>query len=51
MVRAMKSDFEAAWLTVRLGAIAANYRTFRRLAGPAVAAADKLRDAASGREN
>jgi len=27
------SDFEAAWLTVRLGAIAENYKSFRRLAG------------------
>ncbi|HEV7959928.1 MAG TPA: alanine racemase [Rhizomicrobium sp.] len=28
-----ESDFEAAWLTVRLGAIAENYKSFRRLAG------------------
>ncbi|HKD48246.1 MAG TPA: alanine racemase [Rhizomicrobium sp.] len=32
------SDFEAAWLTVRLGAIGENYRDFRRLAGSASAA-------------
>jgi len=31
-------DFEPARLTVRVGAIGANYKTFRRLAGPAVAA-------------
>ena len=31
-------DFEAAHLTVRLDAIAANWRTVRRLCGPAVAA-------------
>jgi len=29
MVPAMRENFEAAWLTVRLGAIAANYRTPR----------------------
>src|SRR6202034_2305307 len=29
----MSSDFEVAWLTVRLGAIAGNYREFRRQAG------------------
>ncbi len=29
------SDFEAAWLTVRLGAITANYKDFRRMAGSA----------------
>jgi alanine racemase len=34
----MTMEFEAAWLTVRLGAIAANYKTFRRLAGPAAVA-------------
>ena len=33
------TDFQAALLTVRLGAIAANYRTYRRLAGPAAVAA------------
>ena len=32
-------DFEAARLTVRLPAIVANYRTYRRVAGPAAAAA------------
>ena len=32
-------DFEAARLTVRVAAIAANYRTYRRLAGPAAVAA------------
>lgn len=32
------SDYEAAWLTVRLGAIAENYKTFRRLAGSAATA-------------
>ncbi len=35
----MTADFESASLTVRLGAIAANYRTLRQLAGPAAAAA------------
>ena len=34
-------DFEAARLSVRLGAIAANYRTYRRLAGPTAVAADR----------
>src|SRR5215472_3033837 len=33
------ADFEAARLTVRLGAIVANYRTYRRLAGPTAVAA------------
>ena len=32
------SQFEVCRLTVRLGAIAANYRTFQRLAGPAAVA-------------
>jgi alanine racemase len=32
-------DFEPARLTVRLGAVAENYRIFRRLAGPAAVAA------------
>lgn len=32
------SEFEAAWLTVRLGAIAENYKEFRRGAGSALAA-------------
>src|SRR5271156_6707936 len=35
----VEPDFEAARLTVRLGALADNYRTFRRLAGPAAVAA------------
>jgi alanine racemase len=35
----IEPDFEAARLTVRLGAVADNYRTFRRLAGPAAVAA------------
>jgi len=34
----MNGDFEAARLTVRLGAIAANYRHFQRLAAPAAVA-------------
>jgi alanine racemase len=38
-------DFEAARVTVRLGAIAANYRTIQGLAGPAVAAAVVKADA------
>src|ERR1700744_2473720 len=33
-----ESDFEACRLTVRLGAIAENYRTFQRQAGPAAVA-------------
>ncbi len=33
------SDFEAARLTVRLPAIIANYRTYRRMAGPTAVAA------------
>jgi alanine racemase len=33
-----ESDFEACRLTVRLGAIAENYRSFQRLAGPAAVA-------------
>ena len=32
------NDFEAARLTVRLGAVAANYRACQRLAGPAAVA-------------
>ena len=32
-------DFEAARLTVRLPAIVANYRTYRRMAGPTAVAA------------
>ena len=31
-------DFEAAWLTVRLGAIAENYKDFRRLVAPVATA-------------
>ena len=38
-------DFEAACLTVRLDAIAANYRSYRRLAGPAAVAAVVKADA------
>lgn len=38
-------EFEAARVTVRLGAIAANYRTIQRLAGPAMAAAVVKADA------
>src|SRR4051812_25916837 len=34
----MKTDYEASWLTVRLGAITANYKTFPSLAGPAAVA-------------
>ena len=42
---AMEQDFEAARLTVRLDAVADNYRTFRRLAGPAAVAAIVKADA------
>jgi alanine racemase len=35
----MSGDFESASLTVRLGAIAANYKSLKRLAGPTAAAA------------
>jgi alanine racemase len=46
IVRAMKdADFEAACLTVRLGAIAANHKTLQRLAGPASVAAVVKADA------
>ena len=39
IVRRMRnSDFEAARLTVRLGAVVSNYRTCQRLAGPAAVA-------------
>lgn len=38
-------SFEAARLTVRLGAIAANWRTYRRLAGPCTVAAVVKADA------
>lgn len=40
-----ESDFEAARLTVRLDAIAANYRTYRRLTGPCAVAAVVKADA------
>jgi alanine racemase len=39
------ADFEAARLTVRLNAVADNYRTYRRLAGPAGVAAVVKADA------
>jgi alanine racemase len=39
------SDFEAAKLTIRLGAIIANYKTFQRLAAPASVAAVVKADA------
>jgi alanine racemase len=39
------ADFQAARLTVRLGAIAANYRTYRRLTGPKAVAAVVKADA------
>jgi alanine racemase len=35
----MSGDFESASLTVRLGALAANYKTLKRLAGPTATAA------------
>ena len=34
------TDFEAAYVTVRLGAIAENFRTYQRLAGPAAVAGE-----------
>ncbi len=40
-----EGSFEAARLTVRLGAIAANYRTYQRLAAPAAVAAVVKADA------
>jgi len=40
-----EEDFQAARLTVRLGAIAANYRTYRRMTGPASVAAVVKADA------
>jgi len=40
-----QADFEAARLTVRLPAITANYRTYRRLTGPAAVAAVVKADA------
>ena len=39
------SNFEAARLTVRLSAIAANHRTYRRMAGPTAVAAVVKADA------
>jgi alanine racemase len=39
------TDFQAACLTVRLGAVVANYRTYRRLAGPTAVAAVAKADA------
>jgi alanine racemase len=41
----IEEDFQAARLTVRLGAIAANYRTYRRMVGPASVAAVVKADA------
>jgi alanine racemase len=40
-----EQDFEAARLTVRLGAIAANYRTYQRMTGPSSVAAVVKADA------
>ncbi len=40
-----EEDFQAARITVRLGAIAANYRTYRRMVGPAAVAAVVKADA------
>ena len=45
MSEGAQGDFEAARLTVRLPAIAANYRTYRRLTGPAAVAAVVKADA------
>jgi len=45
MVEGAVEDFEAARLTVRLSAITANYRTYRRLTGPAAVAAVVKADA------
>ena len=45
MVEGAVEDFEAARLTVRLPAITANYRTYRRLTGPAAVAAVVKADA------
>ena len=45
MVEGEVEDFEAARLTVRLSAITANYRTYRRLTGPAAVAAVVKADA------
>ena len=41
----ISTDFEAARLTVRLGAVAANFKTVQRLAGPAAVAAVVKADA------
>ena len=41
----IEADFEASRLSVRLGAVAANYRTFQRLAGPAAVGAVVKADA------
>ena len=41
----LQADFKAACLTVRLGAITANYRTYRRMTGPAAVAAVVKADA------
>ena len=43
--QSQSGDFEAARLTVRLPAIVANYRSYRRLAGPAAVAAVVKADA------
>jgi alanine racemase len=45
MSEGMQGDFEAARLTVRLSAITANYRTYRRMTGPAAVAAVVKADA------
>jgi len=45
MGQAMGDDFEAARLTVRLAAIAANYRTYCRMTGPCAVAAVVKADA------
>ena len=44
-MRDEEGDFEAARLTVRLDAIAANYRTYRRMTGPCAVAAVVKADA------
>jgi alanine racemase len=45
MGEGVSADFEAARLTVRLRAIAANYRTYRRMTGPTAVAAVVKADA------
>jgi alanine racemase len=45
MSEGTSGDFEAARLTVRLSAITANYRTYRRMTGPAAVAAVVKADA------